>query len=300
MQRVNERAEICPLPDTVGQRDCVAKQRARRGSLDFEMPDARRRWSVPRVPADERNRADVDPGRARGRRKSPARHCRDGRNPIPAARLRARTQSTRRVGASEHRRAHRPRQPPRPRLPRCRQARSASGRPFRSRQRDAAAFAERLEQRPRGDAGSIARRIARQTSTVGRDAVDREPWPAKCAVTSSPGPSIAKPSASNPHPTFDTVAGANAVTEHGRSILLIADFITKSRRAPRDSVRGFGYGCRAFTSVALANRRDEVFAERPVEIVAPARIPSRHARPCRRRQPATNRRCPGVSHRPRM
>ena len=37
--------------------------------------------------------------------------------------------------------------------------------------------------------------------------------PLKRAVTSSPGASSANPSTSNPHATFDTVAGAKAVTE---------------------------------------------------------------------------------------
>ena len=36
---------------------------------------------------------------------------------------------------------------------------------------------------------------------------------ANAAVTSSPGSWSANPNTSNPHATFDTVAGANAVTD---------------------------------------------------------------------------------------
>src|SRR5204863_711595 len=59
---------------------------------------------------------------------------------------------------------------------------------------------------------------------------------AACAVTSSPGASSAKPSTSKPHPTLETVAGANAVT-------LCA------------------------TRVPLTDGRDEVVMKRALEIV---------------------------------
>ena len=84
-------------------------------------------------------------------------------------------------------------------------------------QRDAAPLAERRQQRLRGDAGRVARRLARQPAVVAGD-VDRSATTAstlagaKRAVTSSPGASSAKPSTSKPHATFDTVAGAKAVT----------------------------------------------------------------------------------------
>ena len=83
------------------------------------------------------------------------------------------------------------------------------------RERDAAPLAERGQQRLRRDAGGVLRGVARQTAAVAGDAVDddagRRPA-AKRAVTSSPGASSAKPSTSKPHATFDTVAGAKAVT----------------------------------------------------------------------------------------
>jgi hypothetical protein len=46
------------------------------------------------------------------------------------------------------------------------------------------------------------------------------PEGANRAVTSSPGASSAKPSTSKPHATFDTVAGAKAVTI--RSVMEVA------------------------------------------------------------------------------
>src|SRR6266852_1835332 len=45
---------------------------------------------------------------------------------------------------------------------------------------------------------------------------------AKRAVTSSPGALSAKPRTSNPHATFDTVAGANAVTDSMAALILTA------------------------------------------------------------------------------
>ena len=69
------------------------------------------------------------------------------------------------------------------------------------------------QQRLRRDAGGIARGVARQPAGVADDVVDATPDAAGRAVTSSPGEASAKPSTSKPHATFDTVAGANAVTE---------------------------------------------------------------------------------------
>ena len=60
-------------------------------------------------------------------------------------------------------------------------------------------------------AASRGRRPA--SPTMSSMIAPRTPLSANRAVTSSPGESSANPSTSNPHATFDTVAGANAVTE---------------------------------------------------------------------------------------
>ena len=52
------------------------------------------------------------------------------------------------------------------------------------------------------------------------------------AVTSSPGASSAKPSTSNPHATFDTVAGAKAVTDPSRT-----SYLTCVRRVAKREVQ---------------------------------------------------------------
>src|SRR5439155_23369453 len=56
----------------------------------------------------------------------------------------------------------------------------------------------------------------------------------KRAVTSSPGASSAKPSTSNPHATFDTVAGAKAVTEFIKAIILLVTKICLPQRHRED------------------------------------------------------------------
>ena len=81
-------------------------------------------------------------------------------------------------------------------------------------QRHAAPLAELGQQRQRRHARRVARRLARQAAAVAVDVRrSRRRRTSGVAVTSSPGSSSAKPRTSNPQATFETVAGANAVTE---------------------------------------------------------------------------------------
>src|ERR1700750_295120 len=89
------------------------------------------------------------------------------------------------------------------------------------------------------------------------------PGPSR-AVTSSPGSCNAKPRTSNPQATFDTVAGANAVTAASIATLILLAMVT------------------------FANRRDQILAEGAIEIVA------RIEAPVVARRRVVHRRRPGV------
>ena len=153
------------------ERHRVAEQRARRRGLDFEigMDDDGRQPGRHRQPDDVgriRRR-----GPARSRRRSPARCCRACAEPAPrrspssaqaisvssgvCAPSSASTATTAAAALAAL--------PPRP---------LDSGSPLRIVERDAAPLAERRQQRLRGDAGGVARRLARQPAVVADDVVD--------------------------------------------------------------------------------------------------------------------------------
>src|SRR6476469_5563827 len=107
------------------------------------------------------------------------------------------------------------------------------------------------------------------------------PAGASRAVTSSPGASSAKPSTSKPHATFDTVAGANAVTTASIRALILPAVTTKTQKhqdAPGRSDRPcVSLWLRDFVvplaMVPLANRRDQVLVEGALEVVGGIEAP---------------------------
>src|SRR5471030_1811252 len=102
------------------------------------------------------------------------------------------------------------------------------------------------------------------------------PDEASRAVTSSPGSCRAKPSTSNPHATFDTVAGANAVTASIAALILTATTLNAELAATLSFLCvlcGLCVDRRGSAVIALANRRDQVLTERAVEIVRRVEAP---------------------------
>ena len=83
VQPVNERAEIRPLPHASASGTVVAEQRPRARGLDLEIRMHHDGRQSGRAPAAGRCPADWDGARARSRRRSPARCCRDAPPPAP-------------------------------------------------------------------------------------------------------------------------------------------------------------------------------------------------------------------------
>ena len=213
VQRVDERAEVRPLLHGVGERH-VSPSSARA----FAVSISRSGWTTTAVePGRHRQADDVGRvrarGRARSRRRSTARCCRRAPSRRRAARLRARRRSAC-PAARARRAARRPRRPPPPRSRRCRRGRSTAAGPCGSSSDTPRRSPSARQQRQRRDAGGVPGRLARQPAVVARRCRRcGRPPAANAAVTSSPGSCSAKPSTSKPQATFETVAGANAVTE---------------------------------------------------------------------------------------
>ena len=106
----------------------------------------------------------------------------------------------------------------------------------------------------------------------------RTPPGARRTVTSSPGEASANPSTSKPHATFETVAGANAVTGSMRRL----------------SYPGGGPTFRIARESSGSGIRRTLDQSRIA-----ARIPNRPARRHRQSRPARNRRCPAACDPPR-
>ena len=169
------------------------------------------------------------------------------------------------------REAHRRRRRRRRRLPRCRRGRSPAAAPCESSGRCRAR--RRALVRSACAATPAVLRIASRgsrpsspaMSSIGDAALDETR-----TVTSSPGPSMAKPSASNPQPTFDTVAGANAVTDR------MGDPYYSGASADLPFVAqdlGPAWPPPDLSAVAFADGRNQIFAERPVEVVRRGEAP---------------------------
>ena len=196
----------------VAERHGVAEQRARLRGFDFEIgvDDDRRQAGRHRQPTTSgglARRTSTNPPQMHGAMLSACAEPAPSRSPSSAQAI---SVSTRRLRADQRVDRHDRRRGARRAAAEAARQRQA----LADRQRDAARLAELRQQRQHRHAGRVARRLARQTAAVARDVVDRARPPApSVAVTSSPGSSSAKPRTSKPQATFETVAGAKAVTE---------------------------------------------------------------------------------------
>ena len=170
MERVDERAEVGPLTDRIGERHRIAEQGARFRGLDLEI----------RMHDDGgqavRNGQAHDIGRARAAHEHEAAvqtwrdvvgMCRPRAQPLAFERARQqRVDWKPRADQGVHRHDRRDR---------ARGAAAEAARqrqPFRDRQIDAAVLPCRAQQRLRGDARAVPRRLARQPSGVAGDVGD--------------------------------------------------------------------------------------------------------------------------------
>ena len=142
-----------------------------------------------------------------------------------------------------------------------------SGSPLRMLQRHPAPFAELRQQRQRGHARRVARGLARQPAAVAVDVLDADARARRQA-----------------EPRRHLVARARRARSRARR--------SRTRRSTRSPAQTRS---RKSSRVMAADRRNEVLAERALEVVGRVGSPSRRAPPSRPRRPATNPRSPAVS-----
>ena len=172
VQAVDERAEVRPLPDRVGERHRVAEQRARLRRLDLEIGmhddrrQARRAPAAGRCRADSARRTSTKPPQMRRRDVVGVR--RSGAEPLAFERA-----GDQRLDATRARRAaRRRRRPPRRRWPRCRRARSTAAAPCGCVSATPRRSPSVVSSASAATPAVLLRRLARQPAAVADDVVD--------------------------------------------------------------------------------------------------------------------------------